>query len=208
MKCDFCDHDASIEIVVFVNGKAQKVRMCASCYQEKLAEMMGQIPKEWGGKELTDQLKEMLEKAQESGMMPGMEVSFLQPDEPNIPPIRDDENEEELISPEDAEKEEADDREEGHGENPFQFNPFQKLFASERSDNLDKNPEKTTNARDLALARTRRELRKRRRTLLEKMQLALQEENYELCAQYRDELNKIGDDLILLNEERKDPYGV
>lgn len=87
MKCDFCDHDASIEIVVFVNGKAQKVRMCASCYQEKLSEMMGQIPKEWGGKELTDQLKEMLAQAQESGMMPGMEVSFLQQDGPTIPPM-------------------------------------------------------------------------------------------------------------------------
>ena len=76
MKCDFCDNDANVEIVVFINGKAQKVRMCSSCYQKKLAEMMGQLPKEWGGKELTDQIRSMLEKAQEGGFMPGMEVSF------------------------------------------------------------------------------------------------------------------------------------
>lgn len=207
MKCDFCDHDASIEIVAFVNGKAQKVRLCASCYKEKLAEMMGQIPKEWGGKELTDQLKEMLEKAQESGMMPGVEVSFLQQDGPTVPPMSDEEDGEEEALAEDA-SQEVDDSSQEEEENPFRFNPFQTLFATERNDSLDKSEEKSTNARDLALARTRRALRKRRRTLLDKMQLALQEEKYELCAQYRDELNKIGDDLLLLNEERKDPYGV
>ncbi len=89
MKCDFCDNDANVEIVVFINGKAQKVRMCSSCYQKKLAEMMGQLPKEWGGKELTDQIRSMLEKAQEGGFMPGMEVSFLQSDMPNVPPMED-----------------------------------------------------------------------------------------------------------------------
>lgn len=204
MKCDFCDRDASIEIVVFVNGKAQKVRMCASCYQEKLSEMMGQIPKEWGGKELTDQLKEMLAQAQESGMMPGMEVSFLQQDEPTIPPMEAEDEEEESTMVEET----SEDTQNGEEENPFRFNPFQKLFAPERTDKTAPSAEKTTNARDLALERTRHQLRKRRHTLLEKMQLALQEENYELCAQYRDELNKIGDDLLLLNEERKDPYGV
>lgn len=205
MKCDFCDHDASIEIVVFVNGKAQKVRMCASCYQEKLSEMMGQIPKEWGGKELTDQLKDMLSKAQESGMMPGMEVSFLEQDEPVVPAMDDDESSRESESVQNEEEENAEESEE---ENPFRFNPFQKLFTTEHKSTTENSREKTANARELALKRTRQQLRKRRRKLLDNMQLALAEENYELCAQYRDELNKIGDDLILLNEERKDPYGV
>lgn len=202
MKCDFCDNDANVEIVVFVNGKAQKVRMCSSCYQKKLAEMMGQLPKEWGGKELTDQISSMLEKAQEGGFMPGMEVSFLQSDMPNVPPMED------AADAEEKSDEDADDEESGDGTS--QLNPFRQLFMPmDGKETIETKEEKTaTSARDLAFAKQRKQLRNRRNALVQKMQMALQEEDYEKCAAYRDELNDIGDALLRLNEERKDPYGV
>lgn len=60
MKCDFCSNDASIEIVVFVNGKARKLRMCPSCYEAKMHEFMEELPQEWGGDMLTEQIKSLM----------------------------------------------------------------------------------------------------------------------------------------------------
>ena len=95
MQCDFCPNEATIEIVILVNGEAQKVSMCASCYQEKLQEMMGALPQKWGGKELTDQIRTMLEKAQEDGTLyQGVEFNFIAPDAP-VPEEAEDEDEEE-----------------------------------------------------------------------------------------------------------------
>lgn len=196
MQCDFCPNEASIEIVIFVNGEAQKVRMCASCYQEKLQEMMGAIPKEWGGKELTDQIRHMIEHAEENGAMyQGVEFNILSK-EPT-----DKEVEEVSTSEDEAERFVQALRRvasrsfwEGH-------------HAHEPRESREPR-EENKSAREKAFDAQRKNLLAQRHKLTQQMQVALNEENYEKCAQYRDALDRIGDALLQLNEERKDPHGV
>ena len=209
MKCDFCDHEANIEIVIFVNGKAQKVRMCASCYQERLSEMMDQLPEEIGGQQLTDQIRNMLEQANAGGpFFQGMEFSFHPTfDMEHQPGAADEEDMEEQAEAQEAEDDAG--AEEGLvSEREIPFPPFEELFRGLGSQSRKENHEPPASARDRAFAQQRRDLKRRRRELVAKMQIALQEEDYETCALYRDELNATCDALVKLNEERKDPYGV
>lgn len=167
MKCDFCPNDASIEIVVFVNGEAKKIRMCPDCYKEKLQEMMENMPKEWGGAMLGDQLKAMMEKMEQSGaLIQGLEFRV------NRDPARS--------------KEE---------------------FTIEQ---VSKENEETRpkSARDRAFDEQLKALRRQRAKLVQELDIALAQEEYEKCAGLRDDIAKIGDDLVKLNEERKNPYGV
>lgn len=189
MKCDFCSNDANLEIVVFVNGKPQKLHLCSSCYEEKLQEMAEMMPEEWGGQALSEQIRSLLERAKnEGGSISSMEFSVINPEE------IDDENN----------LEEADELEEGGEPVKNVFNPFSFL-----TNKVKKNEEEEkASARELAFSRQRKSLLKSRAKLLEQMREALIEENYEQCAIYRDQLDQIGESLLLLNEERKDPHGV
>lgn len=191
MQCDFCSNDANIEIVVFVNGQPKKMHLCSSCYQEKLEEMADHLPEEWGGKQLGEQIRSMLEKAQEAGgLIQGMEFSMHAPEE--------DLDASDLFQEADEEEEEK--------RPSFGFPPLENLSSSASASKKDRGGEKS--ARELAFAKQRKSLLGQRAKLLEKMQFAIQAEDYEACARYRDELDQIGDSLLRLNEERKDPYGV
>ena len=53
----------------------------------------------------------------------------------------------------------------------------------------------------------RRALRRQRKDYMRKLEQALADENYEDCALFRDEINRIGDAIVQLNEERKDVHG-
>lgn len=168
MKCDFCSNDASIEIVVFVNGEAKKIKMCASCYKDKLKEMVQDMPKEWGGAMLAEQLNAMLEHADAEGLLAGgMQLHISDSDDIGE------------IMPE---------------------------FHFEKAE-VKKDPE-VASARDIAFDKQYQSLRRKRRTLIQKLESALDREDYENCALYRDEIAKISDELVKLNEERKDPHGV
>ena len=68
--------------------------------------------------------------------------------------------------------------------------------------------EPSKSAREYAFEQQRQQLKKKQMELSLRMQEALSAENYELCAQLRDEIEHVGDQLILLNDERKNPYGV
>lgn len=196
MQCDFCPNEATIEIVIFVNGEAQKVRMCASCYKQKLSEMMENLPQEWGGKQLTDQIRDMLEKAEEAGVLQqGFEVNFINTDGVSGKVSA-------SMEPDATEEDE-----EGSAVQTFHFNPFRDLQMGMPKEKAEPR-ETATSAREQAFAQQRKAFIERRNALMQKMQIALDAEEYEKCALYRDELSEIGDALIRLNEERKDPYGV
>ncbi|MDD7593474.1 MAG: hypothetical protein PUJ57_04500 [Peptoniphilaceae bacterium] len=202
MQCDFCPNEATIEIVILVNGEAQKVRMCASCYQEKLQEMMGALPQKWGGKELTDQIRTMLEKAQEDGTLyQGVEFNFIAPDAP-VPEEAEDEDEDEEAEDEDAVMIDAE-KLFRQMQMHLDLHPF-----GERHHEAHAKRDEGKSARELAFDQQRKSLLSQRTQLIQKMQIALNEEDYEKCAHYRDDLDRIGDALIQLNEERKDPHGV
>lgn len=181
MKCDFCGNDASMEIVVFVNGEAKKIRLCSSCYKEKLQEMAQQLPKELGGNLNMEQLQEMLNKMQELGGFQGMEIHV----------------------PDGAE-----------GLWSSNMNPFAKNGGIDVEDaiivddDLNKDKKQGQSARDLVFNKQLEELRKKRAIAIRNMEAALQAEDYESCIRYRDEIERTGEDLVRLNEERKDPYGV
>lgn len=63
-------------------------------------------------------------------------------------------------------------------------------------------------ARSKAFEAQLQNLKKQREELTRSLQWAMEREDYERCAEYRDRIAAIGDALIRLNEERKDPYGV
>ncbi len=168
MKCDFCSNDASVEIVVFVDGEAQKIRMCSSCYKEKLQEMMQNMPQEWGGVMLSEQLNAMLEKAEEGGFFESMEFKV--------------------------------NRNPHSGEEKF---TFQKM-SQEKPIEADSKK----SARDIAFDEQLKSLRRKRSDAIEELELALEQEEYEKCAKLRDEIAEIGDALVRMNEERKNPHGV
>ncbi len=167
MKCDFCSNDASVEIVVFVDGEAQKIRMCSSCYKEKLQEMMQNMPQEWGGVMLSEQLNAMLEKAEEGGFFESMEFKV------NRNPHS------------------------GQEKFSFQKKSQEKPVKSEAK-----------SARDIAFDEQLKSLRRKRAEAVEALEIALEQEEYEKCAKLRDEIADIGDALVRMNEERKNPHGV
>ena len=61
--------------------------------------------------------------------------------------------------------------------------------------------------RDKAYDMQRKALHRQRKDYMRKLETALADENYEDCAFYRDEINRIGDAIVQLNEERKDFHG-
>lgn len=172
MGCDFCSNDASIEIVVFIDGEARTIKMCPNCYREKLEEMMDNIPQEWGGELLNQQLQSMLDKVEsEGGLFEGIEFKVT----------RDVENNEEKFTIE---------------------------RSSKSLDEEEQNTRPQRSARDLSLSKQRKNLRRQRTKKMQELEMALDQEDYEYCAFLRDEITRIGDELVNLNEERKNPYGV
>ncbi|MDY3052158.1 MAG: UvrB/UvrC motif-containing protein [Ndongobacter sp.] len=164
MQCDFCSNEATIEMVMIVDGQAQKVRMCPSCYKKKIEEMVEQLPKEWGGSLLAEQLKAVFEQLDSDGrLVGGLEMRIT--------------------------------REVGeHGE-------MMNVEKMERRGTAE-------SARERAFEEQLRSLKRQRVEATRAMEQALAEEDYEACAKYRDRIAEIGEELIRLNEERKDPYGV
>lgn len=61
---------------------------------------------------------------------------------------------------------------------------------------------------DKAYEYQRKSLKKQRNEYIRMLEAALEAEDYEHCAIYRDEINRIGDALVRLNEERKNLNGV
>lgn len=217
MKCDFCSNEASIEIVVFVNGEAKKVHMCHQCYQEKMNGMLKHLPKEMGGEDLSKQLREMLEQAEkEGGLFNSMQFKFHAP---GAAP-----SDFEDLDPEDEDDSSLDEDDflESHreGEASFPGNSmpealFEELFknssgreqeTAHRSKEEEKSQEVSTEERMARLKKKR--LRRLRTQYLRRMQLAIAQEDYEQCAIYRDELKQIADQLVRLNEERRKTHGV
>lgn len=64
-----------------------------------------------------------------------------------------------------------------------------------------------TSPQEKAYDMQRRALRRQRKDYMRKLEQALADENYEDCALFRDEINRIGDAIVQLNEERKDVHG-
>ncbi len=141
MQCDFCDNEANLEIKMSINGEMRTLHLCSSCYNEKMQEMLSNIPEEWGGEELSRQVMEIMHRSSEFGPMP---------------------------------KEEKED-EEGPDDRAYRYQ--------------------------------RKSLRRQRAEYTRMLETALENEDYEHCAIYRDEINRIGDALVRLNEERKNVNG-
>ncbi len=141
MQCDFCDNEANLEIKMSINGEIRTLHLCSSCYNEKMQEMLSNIPEEWGGEELSRQVMEIMNRSADFREMP---------------------------------KEEKAD----------EGDPYDKAYRYQR-----------------------KSLRRQRAEYTRMLEMALENEDYEHCAIYRDEINRIGDALVRLNEERKNVNG-
>ncbi len=60
---------------------------------------------------------------------------------------------------------------------------------------------------DRAYRMQRKALRRKRADFMNKLEEALDQEDYEHCALYRDEIARISDELVRLNREREDVHG-
>lgn len=141
MRCDFCDNEANLEIKMSINGEMRTLHICSSCYNEKMQEMLSGIPEEWGGEELSRQIREIMN-------------------------------------------------------NSAEFQSYPKIEKEADEDPADK-----------AYRYRRKSLRRQRAEYTRMLEMALDNEDYEHCAIYRDEINRIGDALVRLNEERKNVNG-
>lgn len=223
MKCDFCDNDASIEFVVFNDGKPQTIRMCVSCYKKRLEEMAAQLPGEWGGELLASRLKAFMDQVDPNGQLfKGMTFTINQGDS-GQPVINFGESA--FASDEDADGGDAPNSGAGLGAFAMEANglkdAFNALFrqtsgmsgeADERTDAAGQAPtaaDKTVRtAREIALDNQRKQMVLQKRRLTQELSEAIEAEAYERCAQIREALAELGDALIHLDEERKHTDGL
>lgn len=199
MQCDFCDNESNIELTIFIEGQAKTIRICSSCYEKKLEEFTKSLPDGWNAQLLAKQVKEVIEQAEKDGVMPeSIELT-----------IQDAELTEDMMKKYFAEgggqsirefmekairkTMEQKNQEEGRG--------FSNSSSSGRGAHVE-------NAREISFQNHLKRLRFRRRELMENMERALREEDYETCAQLREELTQVAEQLVTLNEERNKPDGV
>lgn len=233
MQCDFCNNEANIEIVTFVNGEAKTIRICSSCYKEKLEEMMKLFPKGFGGGIFGSQLQDMLDRVEKNGPpFDRLQIQFKMPSK-----FGDDPGSLNIKSIDDDDQDGDHDEDEAENFTNFKINKellessgmfsedtaafFEKVFdqlekAQGPIPDLESHKELkrkmegkgVQTARDSAFEAQYESLIKQRNRLVRRMNSALAAEEYEECAEIRDEISKVSDSLVKLNEERKKPNGV
>lgn len=178
MKCDYCSNEASIEILIHVNGQRKSIHLCSDCYRSKMEEMAASLPDQWGGKELASQIRHMLDQESFPDQIPRtVELHFVN----------------DKMSPEESQA--------------FQSFVSRKLMEEPTSQEDPADLNELT-GRGSAFIRERKSLLRQREIAVERLENALDHEDYENCAEYRDRIASIGDALVRLNEERKDLHGV
>lgn len=87
---------------------------------------------------------------------------------------------------------------------------IQEMLGKSMVSKLDKekSEKRESSPQERAFDMQRSALHRQRKDYMRKLEAALMEENYEECALFRDEINRIGDAIVQLNEERKDLHGV
>lgn len=178
MQCDFCSNEASIEISLHINGQTQAVHLCSSCYRKKMNEIASSLPDQWGGRELAKQIQSMLDHEGFPDQIPRTIELHFAHDQ---------------LSPEES--------------LAFQSFVSQKLMEPMETEDDQTGLDELT-GRGSAFTRERKSLLKQREIAVERLENAMDHEDYENCAEYRDRIAKIGDALVRLNEERKDLHGV
>lgn len=218
MKCDFCDNEANIEIVTFVNGEAQTVRLCSSCYKEKIGELVDSLPEGFGSTFLSQQLQALLEKAEEEGLpFNHMQIQMNMPFNGEMPHVEVDGRDmpwpdlggEGSFNPKDENGVSLKDALESWiASNPSNLINFDEWNRKREAAKYRDYQAPAKTGREAALNAQRDSLLKQRSELVQAMNRALDEEDYEACARLRDQIDQLGDALIELNEERKKPNGV
>lgn len=83
MKCDFCEQDAVMEVVIHAGEHEHTMYLCMDCYKEKLEEVARVLPPEFGQDMLLAQLRESVSQLEQQAEQ-GMYMQFQVHMPPNI----------------------------------------------------------------------------------------------------------------------------
>lgn len=237
MQCDFCNNEASMEIVMVVGEQTHRIRMCSTCYREHMEKLMNLFQGELNEKELQEQMQlallDFIEHVQGSEFQSNDFNMTVNGENPFAELRRS------QIADADAQIDaDADDVDDLDGEDTALDDVIYDENGAKRSDSIEitgmdnadpyglfselrKRRQEVEMQRDDASEQKETtdgitpdsivvQLKKKtlmRKRLLRKMEKALQDEDYEICATLRDRIQEISNDIVALNEKRKATYG-
>lgn len=180
MQCDFCNNDASMEIVMVVADETHRVSMCGSCYQEQMKKMTELFQGQLNPQELQEQMQRAL-------------IEFIEHDKG---------------------RHDADLEKERHAQALEELREYVKkllpLDDEDEENAVEEDDELRVNAKEVddpIFAHIRKNMAIRRR-LVKKMEKALAREDYEQCAELRDNIREVSNEIVEWNEKRKATNGV